>query len=234
MYLSQWGDYFTTQQFRSRLLMPQWSASWVMHRLMPVMSLWMVFRLWLNTTSRSLSHSGCQFNGDRLHLINETTMTQDDWNPFNSYMSWYLALSSLINGNVSTTLTNSFDLLGYDPFNEFDRNVTIYDGSSKVLEHGLAACDDFLKSYVSRLVSLFKSFFSPISYGQSLYSITREDPVSVPIHMRQWLTSCLFQWSGDNAIGMGKMVPYDGKTLATRHWLTAPAIPRRTLPTVVQ
>ena len=80
-----------------------------------------------------------------------TPLSQDDWNPFNSYMAFYLAFSSLLNGNVSTTLTNSFS----NPDgaeNYFDGNVTIYDGSSKVLQHGLSACDDFVHGYVSRSI----------------------------------------------------------------------------------
>lgn len=33
--------------------------------------------------------------------------------------------------------------------NHFDGNVTIHDGSSKVLQHGLSACDEIVQSYVS-------------------------------------------------------------------------------------
>ena len=78
-----------------------------------------------------------------------------------SYMAVYLAFSSLLNGNVSTTLTNSYTYASqvsqdnessFDIANcTFDGNVTIYDSSSKVLQHGLSACDDFKQGYVSHL-----------------------------------------------------------------------------------
>ena len=78
------------------------------------------------------------------------------WNPSKSYMAVYLALSSLLNGNVSTTLTNSFDQNWFDAAQtSFDGNVTIYDGSSKILQYGLAACDDIVHNFVSSL-----SFFA--------------------------------------------------------------------------
>lgn len=83
-------------------------------------------------------------------------LPSDYWNPFNSYMAMYLALSSLLNGNVSTTLTNSFSALDYFRSDyTFDGNVTIYDDSSKVLQHGLSACDEFVHSYVSPPLSFF-------------------------------------------------------------------------------
>ena len=72
------------------------------------------------------------------------------WNPSKSYMAVYLALSSLLNGNVSTTLTNSFDQNWFDAAETlFDGNVTIYDGSSKILQYGLSACDEFVHNFVS-------------------------------------------------------------------------------------
>lgn len=73
------------------------------------------------------------------------------WNPFKSYMAMYLALSSLLNGNVSTTLTNSHSS-NVSPDGKvimYDGNVTTYDDSSKVLQHGLSACGEFVHSYVS-------------------------------------------------------------------------------------
>ncbi|KAI9746050.1 MAG: hypothetical protein M1818_000731 [Claussenomyces sp. TS43310] len=76
-----------------------------------------------------------------------TPVTQDYWDSVSSYMAMYLALSSLLNGNVSTTLTNQFESLGDGGNVEFDGNVSIYDSSSKVLQHGLSACDEFLNGY---------------------------------------------------------------------------------------
>lgn len=82
-------------------------------------------------------------------------------NPLYSYMAVYLAFSSLLNGNVSTTLTNSYKNAEQDSHHNdtsvyiskytFDGNVTIYDSSSKILQHGLSACDDFKQSHVSHL-----------------------------------------------------------------------------------
>ena len=94
-------------------------------------------------------------DGNSLYAIvpaNLTTWPEDFWNPSKAYMAVYLALSSLLNGNVSTTLTNSFDENWFDAAQtEFDGNVTIYDGSSKILQYGLSACDEFVKNFVSSL-----------------------------------------------------------------------------------
>ena len=91
--------------------------------------------------------------GDRLvdFVRADTSPLSDDfWNPTKSYMAVYLALSSLLNGNVSTTLTNSFDQNWIDDIGTFfDGNVTIYDGSSKILQHGLSACDEVVHNFVS-------------------------------------------------------------------------------------
>jgi hypothetical protein len=73
----------------------------------------------------------------------------DTLNPLNSYMAIYLALTNLLNGNVSTTLTESTGSLGASDWDNFDGNVTIYDGSSSILQYGLSACDDFTHGYVS-------------------------------------------------------------------------------------
>lgn len=85
------------------------------------------------------------------------------WSSTNSYMAFYLALSSLLNGNVSTTLTNSFTPDDQGETLEFDGNVTIYDGSSRVLELGLSACDDFVHSYVSPLPPLSNTLWFPLN-----------------------------------------------------------------------
>lgn len=95
--------------------------------------------------------------GDRLAEIVPADLTtssdywaEDFWNPSKSYMAVYLALSSLLNGNVSTTLTNSFDENWFDAAEtSFDGNVTIYDGSSKILQYGLSACDEYVHNFVS-------------------------------------------------------------------------------------
>lgn len=86
-----------------------------------------------------------------LSPVNQSeTWRFDNINPFYSYMAVYLAFSGLMNGNVSTSLTNSFldyELNGISK-HEFDGNVTVYDGSSKILQHGLSACSDFTHGYV--------------------------------------------------------------------------------------
>lgn len=68
----------------------------------------------------------------------------------NSYMAIYLAFSSLLNGNVSTTLTQHRNI----EYTSFDGNVTVYEGSSKVLQHGLSVCEEFVNGYVSPSVPL--------------------------------------------------------------------------------
>ena len=94
-------------------------------------------------------------DGNRLFEMvpaNFTTLSGDFWNLSKAYMAVYLALSSLLNGNVSTTLTNSFDENWFDAAQtDFDGNVTIYDGSSKILQYGLSACDEFVNNFVSSL-----------------------------------------------------------------------------------
>ena len=84
-------------------------------------------------------------------LANSTILPDGFWNPTKSYMALYLAFSSLLNGNISTSLTNSF--VQYPPDGvqvAFDGQATIYDGSSKILQHGLSACDDIVANFVSR------------------------------------------------------------------------------------
>lgn len=93
----------------------------------------------------------------------------NSWNPFKSYMAIYLALSSLLNGNVSTTLTNSVvvNSNSYQTSVEFDGNVTLYDDSSKVLQHGLSACDEFVHGYVSPPLFFFETSWVPLKYALS-------------------------------------------------------------------
>ena len=87
--------------------------------------------------------------------------------PLFSYMAVYLAFSSLVNGNVSTTLTNNYNYdsepgrykgtSAYISNYTFDGKAAIYDGSSKILQHGLSACDDFKLGYVSHLLQCLRS-----------------------------------------------------------------------------
>jgi hypothetical protein len=70
----------------------------------------------------------------------------------NSYMAMYLAFSGLLNGNVSTTLIKTMDIKKNPYIRSFDGNVTIYDSSSKILQHGLSACDEFVHGYVSHQI----------------------------------------------------------------------------------
>ncbi|CAI6292817.1 unnamed protein product [Periconia digitata] len=67
----------------------------------------------------------------------------------NSYMAMYLALSGLLNGNISTTLTNGEDH-GNSQRITFDGNVSVYEGTSKILQHGLSACDEIVAGYWTR------------------------------------------------------------------------------------
>lgn len=92
----------------------------------------------------------------------------NSWNPFKSYMAIYLALSSLLNGNVSTTLTDNAAIpTPYGETISFDGNVTIYGDSSKVLQHGLSACDEFVHGYVSPSLSFFETSWVPLKYALS-------------------------------------------------------------------
>ena len=80
--------------------------------------------------------------------VNWTSLPEDYWNPVKSYMGLYLAWSSILNGNVTTSLTDTDD--GNNPGQTFfDGNVTIFDYSSGILEHGLSACDEIVHNYVS-------------------------------------------------------------------------------------
>ncbi|TVY80657.1 hypothetical protein LSUE1_G004906 [Lachnellula suecica] len=81
---------------------------------------------------------------------NETSpLPLDHWNSVNSYMAVFQALSSLLSGNVSTSLTNSYSSVSMSDADNyiFDGNVTIYDDSSMILQHGLSACDEFVHGY---------------------------------------------------------------------------------------
>ena len=93
-----------------------------------------------------------QWGGNLYNSVpkDNATLPEGFWNPTKSYMAVYLALSSLLNGNVSTTLTTGVNKAYSDVDHpSFDGNVTIFDGSSKILQHGLSACDDFVHNYVS-------------------------------------------------------------------------------------
>lgn len=133
--------------------------------------------------------------------------TKEDWNPFNSYMAMYLAFSGLLNGNVSTTLTDSFSNLD-SASSTFDGNVTIYDGSSKVLQHGLSACADFVHGYVSCLVSYSQTFGIALIY---VFVYICATPISCRYIQRfSELTLRCSSGRGTTQLALGKMDPYHG------------------------
>lgn len=79
----------------------------------------------------------------------------------NSYMGVYTAFTSLLNGNVTTTLSA---MRKYDTDARvwsFDGNVTVAEGTSKVLQHGLSACEGVRGNAVSAvfIFSLCKNSF---------------------------------------------------------------------------
>ena len=103
---------------------------------------------WMPLNSYSLSE---------LSPEDSLSLPQDYWNPYQSYMAIYLAFSSLLNGNVSTTLTNSYIQESVNDTSgnvNYDGNLTIFDDTSKILQHGLSACDEFIYNYVSSASSL--------------------------------------------------------------------------------
>ena len=79
-----------------------------------------------------------------------------------SYLAVYPAFSNMVQGNVSTTLMSNFNAScprGTQPSlanYTYDSNVTIFNSSSRALQHGLSACDDFKLGYVSRLLCNFQ------------------------------------------------------------------------------
>ena len=97
---------------------------------------------------------------------NVTSSGRNYWNPMKAYIDIFLATTSLLNGNVSTTLSSRV-VADYEPFealnmryrygvnNTFDGNVTMNDASSRVLQTGLSACDEFVNGYVSHITILF-------------------------------------------------------------------------------
>lgn len=58
----------------------------------------------------------------------------------NSYVAYFLALSSVLNGNVTTSLMDNFAQTVSD-------TMTLYDYTSGILKNGLSACDDFVHGY---------------------------------------------------------------------------------------
>lgn len=75
-----------------------------------------------------------------------------------SYMGVYTAFTSLLNGNVTTTLSAT---RRYDTDNQqwsFDGNVTVSEGTSKLLQHGLSACEGIRGNAVSDSLFCY-SFF---------------------------------------------------------------------------
>lgn len=118
----------------------------------------------------------------------------------NSYMAMYLAFSSLLNGNVSTSLTNGESAFPHHSIS-FDGNVTIYESSSKILQHGLGACDEIVHNYVSGLILFCRDQFRHIgAQGRPVMCWAHESKQALLITLK-------LQWNGDNAIGIGRDGP---------------------------
>lgn len=54
--------------------------------------------------------------------------------PILAYLSWFIALTSLLSGNITTTITN-------------ENLVILSDSSSNILETGLGSCDDIINNW---------------------------------------------------------------------------------------
>lgn len=76
-----------------------------------------------------------------------------------TYMSVFMAFTSLISGNVSTTIT-----AGYGP--DQTSNATLFDSSSRALLNGLSVCDDFLNNYWTEN-PIGWNYSSPAPYNKS-------------------------------------------------------------------
>jgi hypothetical protein len=58
----------------------------------------------------------------------------------NAYIAYFLALSSVLNGNITTSISDNMDYIVAD-------TMTLWDSTSKVLQNGLSACEDFKHGY---------------------------------------------------------------------------------------
>jgi hypothetical protein len=109
------------------------------------------FRLFPSIALPNLSLSG--FRGKEQMCSSwyrSVGLTEDQLTPILSYMAVFTAFASLLNGNVSTTLM-SFSEITVPTLPALaaflDGNLTLYDGSSKILQTGLSACGDFVHTY---------------------------------------------------------------------------------------
>ncbi|PQE04770.1 formylmethionine deformylase protein [Rutstroemia sp. NJR-2017a BBW] len=66
--------------------------------------------------------------------------TTDEFIQRNAYIAYFLALSSVLNGNITTSVSDNMDYIVGD-------TMTLWDSTSKVLQNGLSACEDFKHSY---------------------------------------------------------------------------------------
>ncbi|ORY12614.1 hypothetical protein BCR34DRAFT_289978 [Clohesyomyces aquaticus] len=103
-----------------------------------------------------------------LDLDSPAMWTFTEWNKFNSYLETYRAVSSLLTGNVTVVLDSEWDMSRKTLDRVFPGNVILNEVSSNVLQHGLSACDDFIRGYWSgdNVVGIGKD--GPVPWRQAI------------------------------------------------------------------
>jgi hypothetical protein len=85
-----------------------------------------------------------------LDTNNNDTYEPEDFRELNSYMGIYVAFTSLLNGNVTTTLSNAADANKEWDVVRFDGNAIVGDYTSESLKNGLSACPEYAHGSVSQ------------------------------------------------------------------------------------
>ncbi|KAH8685694.1 hypothetical protein BGZ60DRAFT_522978 [Tricladium varicosporioides] len=110
--------------------------------------------------------------------VTNVTPSTDYWRPYYSYMSVFQAFTALLNGNISTTL---MDIVALDnPKGKFlfDGNVTVNTENSKILQHGLSACDDFAHGYWDGDNAIGLGPFGPVPWRKSFNATFKDNSAS--------------------------------------------------------
>jgi hypothetical protein len=81
---------------------------------------------------------------------NKTGYTPKDFLEMNSYLASFMAFASLLNGNVTTTLTNTNNASKNGYISLYDGNAIIVPSTSESLRSGLSACPEYAHGSVSQ------------------------------------------------------------------------------------
>ena len=102
-------------------------------------------RTWLEYTTSNfvpvfVPQGGLEDVSLRINGTTQSRLSVDEQREISSYMAHFLALSGMVNGNVTMTLMGN-------PENVVADTELLYEQSSNVLTIGLSACDEFVNGY---------------------------------------------------------------------------------------